>query len=83
MKLQASVPFRDIVCGPSHNPLRGAPEAARKVKPHGIGWIPDSWNHNSRARKMEIYRHKRALGKLSDQAWAAICSNYPELKGTK
>ena len=83
MKLQAAIPLRDIMGGPAHNPLRGANEAARRVKPHGIGWLPDSWNHNSRARKVEIYRHKRELGRLSDQSWAAICNNYPELKECK
>jgi hypothetical protein len=83
VKLQSAIALRDIVGGPSHNPLRGAPEAARKVKPHGIGWVPDSWNHSSREKKAAIYKHKREIGRLSDSAWAAICNNYPELKGTK
>ena len=83
MKLQAAISLAEIIDPDRRNPLRGAAAAARKVKPHGIGWIPDAWNKNSRERKVEIYKHKRATGKLSDSAWAAICNNYPELKGTK
>jgi hypothetical protein len=82
MKLQSSVPFAEIV-GQKTNPLRGVWSAAKQCQPHGYGWVPKPWHAQTRAEKVEIYRHKHALGRFSDESWKAICSNYPELKGTK
>lgn len=82
MKLQASVPFREII-GQQTNPLRGASAAAKQCKPSGYGWVPKVWHANTRAEKVAIYKHKRELGRLSDDAWKAICNNYPELKESK
>jgi hypothetical protein len=82
VKLQASVPFREII-GQQTNPLRGASAAAKQCHPSGYGWVPKFPHRQSRAEKVALYRNKRAIGRITDDAWKAICADYPELKEAK
>ncbi len=82
MKLQAAIRLRDII-GQGNNPLRGASEAARACEPKGYGWVPKFPHRQSRSEKIALYRNKRTLGRITDDAWRALCADYPELKEAK
>lgn len=79
MKLQTSIPLGEFAGQRLPNPLRGASDDSRKCEPQGYGWIPKVRHAMSRAEKVALYQHKRAIGRITDDSWNAICADYPEV----
>ena len=79
MKTYATIPLGEFAGQRLIDPSRGAIAAARKVEPRGAGWLPKSQCQMTRAERIAIYRRKREAGRMSDESWAAIDREYPEV----